>query len=233
MTSDSYDTNRMHRECWDILPWIANERASAQDKARADQHLRECAACRDELDRQRALREAIREEEAVVIAPQTSLQKLIQQIDGRVEETPELPSTEAVELETPAVAVPRALPRWLPIAAAVQTVAIGALLGTVWWQSRATLEAPRFTTLTTARAVAHGPVIRVVFAPEVSIDGINTVLRSIPAEIVAGPSEAGVFTLALPGQDQAADRVHQALIRLRSDPQVIFAEVATVRPEQR
>jgi hypothetical protein len=230
MTSDFYETNRMHRECWDILPWIANERASAQDKARAEQHLQECAACRDELGRQRALREAIREEDAVVIAPQTSLQKLMQRIDGVQETEPPIPG--AAEIDIPAVALPRALPRWLPVAAAVQTVAIGALLGTVWWQSRETLEAPRFTTLTSASTVARGPVIRVVFAPEVSITGINIVLRSIPAEIVAGPSEAGVFTLALPNQQEAADRVHQALIRLRSDPQVIFAEVATVRPEQ-
>jgi hypothetical protein len=231
MTSDFHDTNRMHRECWDILPWIANDRASAHDKARADQHLRECAACRDELERQLALRDAIREEDAIVIAPQTSLNKLMQRIDGQVEEADELPQVAATELDAPAMAAPRWMPRWLPIAAAVQTVAIGALLGTVWWQSRATLEAPRFTTLTSANTLAHGPVIRVVFEPDVSISGINTVLRSIPAEIVSGPSEAGVFTLTL-GDAQSADRVHQALIRLRSDPQVIFAEVATVRPEQ-
>jgi hypothetical protein len=59
------------------------------------------------------------------------------------------------------------------------------------------------------------------------------VLRSISAEIVAGPSEAGVFTLALPEDPQTADRVHQALIRLRAEPQVIFAEVALARPEPR
>ena len=38
--------------------------------------------------------------------------------------------------------------------------------------------------------------------------------------------------LALPNDAESADRVHQALLRLRSDPQVIFAEVALARPEQ-
>lgn len=227
--------NRTHRECWDILPWIANERAGAQDRAHAELHLRECSACRDELERQRALREAIRQEDAIVIAPQTSLQKLMQRIDGHIDE-PEVPLGTPEEREIPVTAaapVRRTRPHWLPIAAAIQTIAIAGLLGTVWWQSRATLEAPRFTTLTSAGSIAHGSVLRVVFAPEVSIAGINEVLRSIPAEIVAGPSEAGVFTLALPSEGGDADRVHQALVRLRSDPQVIFAEVALARPEQR
>jgi hypothetical protein len=231
MTPDDFrDPNKVHRECWDILPWIANERAGAQDRARAELHLRECAACREELERQRSLREAIRQEEAVVIAPQTSLQKLMQRIDGQEEEPAEVPTREPVEAESPMPA-PRALPRWLPIAAAFQAVAIAGLLGTVWWQARATLEAPRFTTLTSAASMAHGPVIRVVFAPDVSIADINGALRSIPAEIVSGPSEAGVFTLALPDHDESADRVHQALVRLRSNTDVIFAEVAVARPE--
>ena len=121
----------------------------------------------------------------------------------------------------------------LPVAAAVQAIAIALLLATVWWQSRATLEAPRFTTLTSSSSVARGPVIRVVFSPDVSITDINGVLRAIPAEIVSGPSEAGVFTLSLPDADDEADRVHQALIRLRSDPHILFAEVAMARPEFR
>jgi hypothetical protein len=220
------DSNRTHLECWDLLPWIANDRANARDKAMVEQHLRTCTACREELDRQRALRDAIRQEDAIVIAPQTSLQKLMQRIDGHVEE----PARQEAAEEEHAVQVPRPLRRWLPIAAAIQAVAIAALLGTVWWQSRATLEAPRFTTLTSSTGVARGPVIRVVFAPEVSVVNINSVLRAIRAEIVSGPSEAGVFTLALPN-DESADRVHQALVRLRSDPQVIFAEVAMARPE--
>jgi len=70
-----------HGECWNLLPWIANESAAAKDVARVDAHLSECRECQEELEFQRQLRNAIRAEEAIVLAPQTSLQKLIQRID--------------------------------------------------------------------------------------------------------------------------------------------------------
>jgi hypothetical protein len=70
-----------HGECWNLLPWIANESAAARDVARAEVHLRDCRECKEELEFQRQLRNAIRAEDAVVLAPQTSLQKLMQRID--------------------------------------------------------------------------------------------------------------------------------------------------------
>jgi hypothetical protein len=70
-----------HGECWNLLPWIANESAAAKDVARVEAHLRECGECQEELEFQRQLRNAIRAEEAVVLAPQTSLHKLMQRID--------------------------------------------------------------------------------------------------------------------------------------------------------
>ncbi len=70
-----------HGECWNMLPWIANESAAAKDVARVEAHLRDCPECQQELEFQRELRSAIRAEDAVVLAPQTSLQKLMQRID--------------------------------------------------------------------------------------------------------------------------------------------------------
>jgi len=70
-----------HGECWNLLPWIANESAAARDVARVEAHLHSCRECQEELEFQRRLRNAIRSEEAVVLAPQTSLQKLMQRID--------------------------------------------------------------------------------------------------------------------------------------------------------
>ena len=71
-----------HGECWNLLPWIANESAAAKDTARVEEHLRGCRECQEELEFQRQLREAIRSEEAIVLAPQTSLNKLMQRIDS-------------------------------------------------------------------------------------------------------------------------------------------------------
>lgn len=210
-----------HGECWNLLPWIANESAAAKDVARVEAHLRECRECQDELQFQRELRNAIRSEEAVVLAPQTSLQKLMQRIDT-VEDIDE--EHEAVP---PAqIVAPRRQPmRWLQIAAAVQGIVITGLLAAMWMQSSDTLTAPRYTTQSASGSMTQRPVIRVVFAGEVSLDDMNRVLRSVDAQIIAGPSEAGVYTL---GAARFADEsgIDKALAQLRADNHVRFAEPA-------
>jgi hypothetical protein len=215
-----------HGECWNLLPWIANESAAAKDLARVEKHLSDCRECQEELDFQRQLREAIRCEEAIVLAPQTSLHKLMQRIDS-------VPDMDDEDEAAPAAAEPvlaRREParlRWLPIAAAVQGIAIAGLLAALWSQSREELTAGRYSLLETpTAAVAGSPVIRVVFAGNVALDDMNRVLRSIDAQIIAGPSEAGVYTLGL--ASGAADRsgVDKAIAQLRADGRVMFAEPA-------
>ena len=186
-----------HGECWNLLPWIANESAAAKDMARVEEHLRDCRECQEELSFQRQLREAIRSEEAIVLAPQTSLQKLMQRIDSVADMDDEHEVAPAAAEPVVARREPARL-RWLPIAAAVQGIAIAGLLAALWSQSRDELAAGRYSVLTTpTAAVAGGPVIRVVFGGNVALDDMNRVLRSIDAQIIAGPSEAGVYTLGL------------------------------------
>jgi len=129
-----------HGECWNLLPWIANESAAAKDVARVDAHLSECRECQEELEFQRQLRNAIRAEEAIVLAPQTSLQKLIQRIDTVEDLDDDEPETAPVAAAEPVAIASRREPvrwsRWLAIAAAIQGVAIAALLGALWTQAQ-------------------------------------------------------------------------------------------------
>jgi hypothetical protein len=208
-----------HGECWHLLPWIANESATAKDVARVEVHLRNCRECQEELDFQRQLRSAIRAEEAVVLAPQTSLQKLMQRIDN-VDNADD----DAEAMPAGAVAVPsrKRAPgsRWLPIAAAVQGIVITGLLAAMW------LNEGRYTMLVTPdEPVGHSQVIRVVFAGDVALDDMNRALRSIDAQIIAGPSEAGVYTLGLAAGEKDGPAADRALAQLRADSHVRFAEL--------
>jgi hypothetical protein len=214
-----------HGECWNLLPWIANESAAAKDVARVEAHLRDCRECQEELEFQRQLRNAIRAEDAVVLAPQTSLHKLMQRID----------TVEDIEAEAPAATV--APPsrerarwaRWLPIAAAVQGVVITGLLAALWMQSSDTLTAPRYDTMSVpGKTMTHRAVIRVVFTGNVALDDMNSVLRSVDAQIIAGPSEAGVYTLGLTARSADDAGINRALAELRADSRVRFAEPADV-----
>jgi hypothetical protein len=221
-----------HGECWNLLPWIANDSAAAKDVARVEAHLRDCHECQEELEFQRQLRNAIRTEEAIVLAPQTSLQKLMQRIDAAADlDDDELEIEPAAAVEPIALArrEPARWTRWLPIAAAIQGIAIAGLLATLWTQSQThdDLTAGRYNVLTTPTAtVAHGPVIRVVFAGNVAIDDMNRMLREINAQIIAGPSEAGVYTLGLTGATADKSGVEKAIAQLRAGGRVMFAEPA-------
>ena len=215
-----------HGECWNLLPWIANESAAARDLARVEEHLRDCRECQEELSFQRQLREAIRSEEAIVLAPQTSLQKLMQRIDSVADMDDEHEVAPAAAEPVVARREPARL-RWLPIAAAVQGIAIAGLLAALWSQSRDELAAG--DTACSRRRLQQsprGPVIRVVFGGNVALDDMNRVLRSIDAQIIAGPSEAGVYTLGLASGAADKSGVEKAIAQLRADGRVMFAEPA-------
>jgi hypothetical protein len=221
-----------HEECWALLPWVANGRATRKELARIDAHLRDCNTCRDELQTQRQLREAMRSQDGIMLAPQTSLQKLMKRIDAEDEpgsataikrpRSPNAPRT------TPAAPRRR---HWLAVAAAVQALAIAALLSALWVQSREVLNAPRFATLTSHESLAAGAVIRVVFAAETSVGELAILLRNVDARILAGPSDAGVYTLGLSAGSPDAARLAAALATLRADSRVLFAESAAMRSD--
>jgi hypothetical protein len=70
------------------------------------------------------------------------------------------------------------------------------------------------------------PVIRVVFAGNVALDDMGRVVRSVDAQIIAGPSEAGVYTLGLATGAADEPGINKALAQLRADTRVKFAEPA-------
>jgi hypothetical protein len=63
--------------------------------------------------------------------------------------------------------------------------------------------------------------IRAVLAPTLTLGQVQTLLTQSQLQIVGGPSEAGVYSLA--PRTAAAD-TGAALARLRADPGVRFAE---------
>jgi hypothetical protein len=225
-----------------LLPWFVNETLSAEDRGRVEAHLADCAPCRAELAAERRIRALLRQPEAVQAVPQLGLRKLLSRID---EERPLAEGQHAVEDNTPVhathmahsapaagLARPRrarrqwrtALTPWLAAAVVVEAIGLG-VLGAQSAHQRNGLESASYSTMTAiAPSVTDGPGFRVVFTPGMTLIELRDVLRAQRLVVVAGPSEAGVFTLRLARGATDAGASADALATLRADPRVRFAE---------
>jgi hypothetical protein len=113
--------------------------------------------------------------------------------------------------------------RW---ALAAQTAAIVLLAAAIIWQGSI---APSllYRTLSDAGSDPEpGRVhLQVVFADDITEGEIRTLLSSIGATIVAGPTPMAVYTVALAADDRAAPaQTRETLALLRAHPKVRLAE---------
>ncbi|MET0658635.1 MAG: zf-HC2 domain-containing protein [Steroidobacteraceae bacterium] len=203
-----------HEQCWDDIPWLVNGRLSEAEQQRVLAHAEECTECREELRRQREVHAQLRDGQSDMEMPEASWNKLLARIDAQPQHSSD-PSDPATGTTKP----PRQ--RWLTAAVWAQGAAIAGLLAALLAPQRSA----EYVTLSTPDSRPQGS-IRVVFAPSASLDQVNELLREVEAQIVAGPSEAGVYTVAVTHREPAA-----AIAALRQHAEVLFAEPAAAVSE--
>jgi len=214
--SEQQDRPQCVHEAARLLPWFVTGTLTAEESARIQNHLKECAVCAADERREQRMQELICSGTPVEYTPQSGLQKLMARIDEqeRRQSAGLEGSQQAVTLRRPVYV------RWLVAAVVVQAIGLGVSGALLWDRTGSRLHAPRFTTLSSpASQPSDAPQIRAVFAPEMTVEEMDALLDSISASVAAGPSQAGVYTLALPRQSLDA-----ALARLRSNSKVTFAE---------
>lgn len=209
----------LHREIWNLLPWHVNGTLSERQASRVEKHLAECAECRSEHTSQRALQQHLREEDSVVQTPHASLRKLM----ARIEQDDQAPAAVRGSGQSQRI-------RWLVAAVVVQAVGLIALSGVMTWKLQSIRSEPRYATVSAAGApTTNALAARVVFSASMATGDLGNVLRGMKAQVVAGPSEAGVYTLAFPDTMSEQD-VAAAVAKLRARADVRFAEIAVADP---
>jgi anti-sigma factor RsiW len=222
-----------HARCWQLIPWYINGTLSADEASGAEQHFASCPECAKELEQHRGLQTQLRDGDPVLMGPQSAWQKMAERLDSEDEALARghfrLGSKGNVAW------------RW---AVAAQALLIVGLTTVVWQQSRApdspgsidmptdAMLQPSYVTLTASSEAVTDGAVRVVFRHDVSLADVNALLRELSTQIVAGPSEASVYTLALPNFVTASSGVEQtaAMLKvLRGDARVVFAEPAEHR----
>lgn len=225
MTSRIPDT---HAEAWDLLPWLANGRIASADREWVEAHVHACAECRAELAAQRMLAASLRdagvEPAPVKGSAATDEQRSFDKLWARIE------ASEAASAGSPqADAAPRRASRtvrWLAAAVIVQGFGL-AVFGLN--ALRAPSAGNEFQTVTSEApraGVREGaPMVRLVFAPDASIENINTLLTHQGLSIVSGPGLSGNFTAALSADAVASGASAESVAAVVSkDPNVSFAQ---------
>jgi hypothetical protein len=207
-----------HDETWLQLPWLANGRLAGAERGAAEEHLRDCPDCREELERQRLLCEALTEPQRVTYAPGPSFRKLMERIDGA--ETSAAPSAAPAPLARPRTppraAGARLATAWRPPGlawAATFLLMMGMAVMVRWWQ-------PAYVTVTRSDAPTPG-VLHVAFDRSLALGDMEQLLHAAGARVVEGPDPTGVFGVA-PGVPQSASvaQLRAIAARLRTDPRV-------------
>lgn len=222
--SSSADIRCPDSEIQESIPWYVNGRLSEAEVAKVESHLERCAECRASVEVERQVLAAVRHRTQVEFAPQAGFQKLWARIEEVEREVPSRPSSVAPEMRQAHRTASGS--HWRLAAGLVLGLGLG-LLAAAWWESPSMGELPQYRTATTPEPRVHAPTqIRAVFSPMVTVDELTRIVRGNRLTIVEGPSESGVYGLAIAPGDGVSRA--DALARLRSDPRVRFAEPVTV-----
>jgi len=211
-----------HEESWLLLPWLANGRLSQAERAALEEHLRECAACTQELAQQRLMCQVLTEPQRVTYAPGPSLRKLMERIDGHTPARPQ--EVRPVSRRSAPAALAAA---WRPPGlawAATFVLAVG--LAAFWSQ-------PRYVTRTELTRATPG-VLHIAFDHSLPIGEMEEMLHSAGARVVEGPGTTGIFGVApvaaARGSAQSGEvspQMRALAARLRADPRVRWVEPLT------
>jgi hypothetical protein len=112
------------------------------------------------------------------------------------------------------------------IAASLATMVVGAFAALLWNQHERRIAPADYYTVTTTATQPANAAIRAVFAPTVTLSELQALLDEAHLKIVSGPTEAGVYSLAVSGSPS----VGWSLQRLRGHDVVRFAESVAPGP---
>lgn len=212
----------IHRHAWDQIPWIVNDTLSDSERPAIEAHLESCADCREELAFQRRLAAAIDVGAVVESDPQMSWQRLRARIDSSSAPAP-APAPRNAQRRSRGLS--QAWIPWLVAAMVVQAIGLGVLGTVLWSKPGTTLAAPgnAYRTLSAPEPLSGAATIRVVFAPDMTVERMQALLSGAGLQVQSGPSSAGVWSLE-PARDSSRSATQAALKQLRGSTDVRFAE---------
>jgi hypothetical protein len=215
----------LHRQVWDLIPWVAAGSASDADQQRVQHHLLGCDDCRQEMSFHHQLVQGMRSHSAGPLrthSADAALQRLWAHVDDSVHHVPALAVAPAAASAAPVVTIKPAgsSARWLMAAVVVQSVGLAALAGLLLHHWR---DAP-YQTLSTPSATAAVVQLRLVPAASMPVGQLSALLSLHGLQIVESSHDGTVLGVALPAPIGTPDTLQALAVRLRAEPGVLLAE---------
>ncbi|QBB70275.1 zf-HC2 domain-containing protein [Pseudolysobacter antarcticus] len=247
MTSDTNDSSVLtHRHTWDAIPWIVNGTASPADRAMADEHLRTCADCRDDLAFQSLVHAGMNVTTAAMHDGKPALDRLFARIDAESKNERNF-ATDTLSNETSYANNPlhdwhapsrhkwtRYRARLLAAIVAAQTVGLVLLGVLLLRQEHQPNSSARYETLSEASIPAGPATIRFVPVPSLTVGAMQAMLADAKLRIVESNQGSSIYGLAPEPNAQSglaedasmarAASTTMAVARLRNQPGVLLVE---------
>ena len=211
----------MDSETRQLLAWYVNGTLTGVGRDRVEAALQNDSGSASLLDWERSLQDAVRSDPALEVAPDRGLQQTMQRIRA----------------ENPQGARPRPAAggwfaklggkfQWSPILAfACTLIAVQAVVIAQMWSARDESGEYSDWRAVSARHAPANSFIRVALRPESTAGEINTLLRSVRAEIVSGPTQLGDYYLLI-----EKSRANETLEVLQKSANVESAEIVSRLP---
>lgn len=224
----AFDEHSRHEEVWLLLPWLATGRLSSAEREMAEEHIRHCSACEEELAAQHLLGNVLREPDRVTYAPGPSFRKLMDRIDADEGKAPARPTIRTARVSSWIDRLGH-VSLWRPpglawAASFLLVLAITGLIAQAYHRPQQV-----FRTVTDAPVVTPN-VLHIALDRSIPIGEVEELLRSGGGRIVEGPGQTGVLGVMPVGVDgrtpaATANRQLRALsARLRTDPRVLWVQ---------
>lgn len=218
-----------HEELFQLFPWYLNGTLAEAERQKVEAHVRVCTACGDQLARERAIYRAMSAQPSLEFIP-ASFRHLEARLDGLSPDKPASPPEPPLRQSASQRVLPerRAPMPWPRLAAAsIAVLAVGslALVSADRWVQLRPLPS-EYRTVTTSAPRSPEEVVRAVFSPTITLIELQAILDEAQLRIVAGPTEAGVYSLAADSDRPVA----VSLALLRRHASVRFAESTRIDP---
>ena len=186
-----------HEDIDRLIPWYVNGTLNESEMDLVNRHLRSCSRCSDSVEAEVRFARKLRAKPAGYHQVATA--------------------------EFAWSAFTARLPRRRPLAPAAPIAALLSLMLVVAsgsFLAGQQLQRPVFETMTAPPAY-HGPVVQLVFEPDVPEQTIRRIVLELGGTVIAGPTSNGIYRVGLPADGDAQSRVN----RLHHSPAVRWASL--------